>query len=199
MSKTSRIKIAVNAVLPVAVIAAVIILFLCEDGAVKGFKYYTVLSNLFVAVAAVVYLLSRGRGRFTAVIKHVSAVAIAVTFLVVVAFFWPVFGPDRLFNSYNILFHIIIPLIAVGEEIFLPSACFDFRDDLLSALPPLVYGAAYLANLLINGVKENDWYGFVTWGIPTGIVIFAVICFVTVLVSAIIRRLAKKGKCENGR
>ena len=52
-----------------------------------------------------------------------------------------------------------------------------FKYTFIAAIPSLIYGNFYLANCLINGVGEwpetNDWYGFLNWGYPVGIAIFA--------------------------
>ena len=58
-----------------------------------------------------------------------------------------------------------------------------FRWTLYTMIPVLIYGAFYLGNILINGVgvwpDTNDFYGFVNWGLPVGIGIFAVILTAT--------------------
>ena len=62
-------------------------------------------------------------------------------------------------------------------------------------LSPLIYGAFYLGNNLINGIGEwpdtNDWYFFLAWGYPVGILIFAVTCAVTWLLGLMMRKLHK--------
>ena len=46
-------------------------------------------------------------------------------------------------------------------------------------------------NILINGIgvwpDTNDWYGFLNWGLPMGLVIFAGLCLITWLAGALIR------------
>ena len=50
-----------------------------------------------------------------------------------------------------------------------------------------------LGNNLINGIGEwpdtNDWYLFLTWGYPVGVLIFIVICAVTWLLGLAMRKL----------
>jgi len=74
---------------------------------------------------------------------------------------------------------------------------------LVSGAPALVYGACYLANILINGRGEwpnsNDWYGFMNWGFGVSIVIFAVIVFVSWSVSCLLRWINLFVNRENNR
>ena len=68
-----------------------------------------------------------------------------------------------------------------------------FKFTFFSALLSLVYGIGYLINILINGVGKwpdtNDWYGFLNWGFPTGIAIFAVVVVINFVIAVILRAL----------
>ena len=72
-----------------------------------------------------------------------------------------------------------------------------FIGPMLNRYFVLVYGAVYLANIGINGIGEwpetNDWYLFLSWGYPTGILIFAIICLVTWLIGLMMRKLNRAG------
>ena len=60
----------------------------------------------------------------------------------------------------------------------------------------LAYAVAYLIYNLIMGKGEDpfqyDWYGFLLWGWGVGVCIFAVICFVTFLIGAVLMRMNRK-------
>ena len=45
---------------------------------------------------------------------------------------------------------------------------------------------------LINGIAGNDIYGFLRWGYPAGLLIFAVICFVAFLTGMVLRLINAK-------
>jgi hypothetical protein len=64
-------------------------------------------------------------------------------------------------------------------------------------LSPVIYGVFYLGNNIINGIGEwpdtNDWYFFLAWGYPVGILIFAVICGVIWLLGLAMRKLHRTG------
>ena len=159
-------------------------------------KYFTTLSNLLEGAASVWWLIAalRSGTRLAERLKFVAAAAVMLTFTVVMTFLGPLYGYRYMFGGANLWFHLLVPLMAAAEFILLGDGTMTRRDDLLAVLPPLLYGAVYLCNILVNGVGEyphtNDWYGFVLWGLPVSIVIFAVICGVTYLLALMLRKLS---------
>ena len=67
------------------------------------------------------------------------------------------------------------------------------KDNLFALLPVLAYGVGYLLNIAINGVSEypnsNDWYGFLSFGIPGVIVMYVVLTGITLLYGYVIRKV----------
>ena len=122
-----------------------------------------------------------------------AAAAVGLTFMVVMVFLGPLYGYPMMFTGANLFFHLLIPIAAMAEIIFLSDTGFTRRDNRLTILPPLLYGTGYLGNNIINGIGEwpdtNDWYSFLAWGYPMGIVIFAVICAVAWLLGLMLRQL----------
>lgn len=168
----------------------------------KALRYFTVQSNLFVGLVALLYalaLIRMLRTRASAVpgwlqaLMLVATAAVMLTFLVVTCFFVPVFGINDLYKGPNFWFHLTIPLLAIGSFVLLDCfAPLKKSAVLLSAIPMLLYGVFYAGNCLLNGVgdyanKPNDWYYFLYWGLPVGIGIFVVLCGVTVGFSALLR------------
>lgn len=155
----------------------------------SNLKYFTVLSNLLEGIASVLYarelrLLGNGKRERTAhavfVLKFTSTVCVGLTFLVVVLFLGPLFGLAAMYIGANLWFHLMIPLLSMAELVFLEhNEHISIRDTLWALLPVLLYGSVYLLNVLLNGVGDwpdrNDFYGFATWGVPIGILIFTVI------------------------
>ena len=181
-----------------------IVMFLFGKGSLaqNGFgnlKYFTVQSNLLSGAAALYWLAVSGRdkgGRRAAErLKYVAAAAVGLTFTVVMVFLGPFYGYPMMFTGANLFFHLIIPLAAMAEIVFLTDTKFTRRDNRLTVIPPILYGAGYLLNNIINGIGEwpdtNDWYSFLAWGYPAGIAIFAVICAVTWLLGLAMRKLQK--------
>ena len=73
----------------------------------------------------------------------------------------------------------------------------DFSDDDSG----FVYGTVYLTNILVNGTgvwpDTNDFYGFMNWGLPVGIVIFACIMLAIWGIACVLRTVQKRiGKDE---
>ena len=159
-------------------------------------RYFTVLSNLLTGTAAVIWLAVSDRGgeglRRAETLKFVAAAAVGLTFTVVMVFLGPLYGYPMMFTGANFFFHLIIPLVAAAEIIFLSDAAYTARDNLLAVIPTLIYGSIYLLNNYINGIGEwpdtNDWYSFLRWGYPVGIAIFAIACVITWLIGLMMRK-----------
>jgi len=112
-------------------------------------------------------------------------------------FLGPLYGYPAMLVGANLFMHLITPVTAIAEVIFLSDVEYTRRDNALVMISPLLYGSFYLGNIAINGIGEwpdtNDWYLFFTWGFPVGMVIFAVIFAVTWLLGFLMRK-AKRTK-----
>ena len=194
MSK-AKIRLIWNILLTITVFVVWILsFFFWRNGALSGngwsdLKYFTVESNLFVGITALVWLVFRfviGEGdvpKWLTYLKYLSTASVFVTFTVVVVFLGPLYGYGLMFYGSNFFFHLLIPLVAIGEYVLTEEGRISFRESLLAMIPPFLYGIGYLTNCLVNGVGSwetvrNDWYSFLEWGYGVGIAIFAVICLV---------------------
>lgn len=103
-----------------------------------------------------------------------------------------------MFEGFNLPLHLINPLVAILEIIFLSDVKYTRRDNLLVIIPPFLYGLGYIVNILINGMGQwpdtNDWYFFFHWGYPVGALIYVVLLTVTWLIGLLIRKLQRAGK-----
>lgn len=192
----------VNIFLVIAVLGSWIAIFVSASGTLmqnglNSMKYFTVLSNLLEGFASVVWLVSsRKNGKASSraeLLKYIAAAAVGLTCVVVLTFLGPLYGYPAMFKGGSLFMHLLTPLIAIAEIIFLSDVTYTRKDNRLVMLSPLVYGAFYLGDNIINGIGEwpdtNDWYLFLTWGYPVGILIFAVICVVTWLLGFAMRKL----------
>ncbi len=169
---------------------------LVQNG-IGSMKYFTVLSNLFEGVASVIWLISTYKNGKAGIkvecLKYIAAAAVGLTCVTVLVFLGPLYGYLAMFVGGNLFMHLLTPVIAIAEMIFLSDTAFTSKDNRLVVLSPLIYGVFYLGNNLINGIGEwpdtNDWYQFLAWGYPVGILIFAVICVVTWLLGLAMRKL----------
>ena len=201
MDKTGIRKI-VNIIIAITVACSWIAMFVSSSGTlmhngINSLKYFTVLSNLLEGAASVIWLIStRKNGMASAraeLLKYIAAAAVGLTCVTVLVFLGPLYGYPAMFAGGSLYMHLLTPLAAIAEIIFLSDVTYTRRDNRLVVLSPLIYGALYLGNNLINGTGEwpdtNDWYLFLTWGYPVGIFIFAVICAVTWLLGLAMRKL----------
>ena len=201
MNKNS-IRKYINIFLVIAVLGSWIAIFVSASGTlmhngINSLKYFTVLSNLFEGLASVVWLISsRNNGKASAraeLLKYIAAAAVGLTCVVVLTFLGPLYGYPEMFAGPSLFMHLLTPVIAIAEIIFLSDFTYTRRENRLVMLSPIVYGVFYLGNNLINGIGEwpdtNDWYFFLAWGYPVGVLIFVVICAVTWLLGLAMRKL----------
>ena len=177
---------------------------LLASSGVENLKYFTVLSNEFCGIVAVWSLIQTIRHKDCPVLlKLVAAAAVGLTFLTVAAFLGPLYGYRFMYKNANFFFHLVLPLSAMAEYILLPvpKDGVPFRWTFLTMIPVFVYGTVYLTNILVNGTgvwpDTNDFYGFMNWGLPVGIVIFACIMLAIWGIACVLRTVQKRiGKDE---
>ncbi len=176
--------IVVNSLIVALTIVAVLLMFFGDPNVLassrwEAFKYFTVQSNVFAALAAVlslIYLIFKRKEEYPGwleVIKLVSTVGVAITFFVVIIYLGPIYTYPPLFQKANLFLHGIIPVIAMlAICITEPKMKLKFAMNLYSMLPVLIYGIAYLVNVAVRNdygnYKGADWYAFGTYGLGIG-------------------------------
>ena len=208
-----RIHLISNVVLAVMVFSIWILSFFFWRGdselSVNGWsdlKYFTVLSNLFVGVVAIIWLVMYAWKRkvptWLSVLKYTAAASVFVTFTVVVVFLGPLYGYGRMYRGANLFFHLIVPVYSVAETVLFEEEI-SFKQSFFAMVPPCIYGIGYVTNCLVNGIGEwpnrNDWYSFLEWGYGVGVVVFIVICAVAWGLGLAVRALNKKALTINWR
>ena len=162
---------------------------------IENLKFFTVLSNELCGIIAVFWLVFRiMKRKFPVLPKLMAAAAVGLTFIIIAAFLAPMYPEMNMYEGGNFWFHLIVPITGMADLIMLKTdERIPFRYTIISALPAFVYGICYLVNILINGIGEwpdtNDWYGFLNWGFPIGIVIFAVIVLMDFGMAALLKAL----------
>ena len=156
-------------------------------GGLSSLKYFTVLSNLYEGLACLVWLYNSDEK-----IKYSAAVSVTLTMVVVLTFLGPLYGYPAMFYGVSFWMHLIVPLTALLEVLFWSRAMFTLRDNFLACIPLGIYGIFYIGNNAINGIGiwpyTNDWYGFLTWGYPIGIMFYLVILLAVFLIGFLIRK-----------
>ena len=187
----SRLRIGLNIVIALASIGAWLVMVFSNGGMLTD-TGLTVLSNIFEGTACIIWIAAGKEASEAAEkIKYMATVSVALTFMTVMVFLGPLYGYPEMLSGVNFYLHLVVPVLALFECIFLSRTIYTRRDNLIAVVPMLIYGTLYLANNLINGTGEwpdtNDWYGFLNWGLPMGLIIFAGLCLITWLAGALIR------------
>ena len=197
--KKDKFREALNVLLAIAVFGAWGQMVFSGEGTLastglSSLKYFTVLSNLLEGFACLYWL--AGKGAKGERLKFVATVAVSITFLVVMTFLGPLYGYPFMFEGANLWFHLLVPVGAILEQIFLSKGTFDRKDMLFAALPVLFYGTGYLGNILMNGVGEwpdtNDWYSFMMWGYPGAAVIYGGLVLISLALGLLFRKVRVK-------
>ena len=130
----------------------------------ESFRYFTVLSNLFCGLTALILLLCELFGAMPAwavVLKYVGTVAVTVTICTVFLYLLPATRSlEGLLNTWpETIMHLITPVLAI-----LSFLCFEKGDMTawaipLGVLPVLLYGWLYLDRVVVVRAWP-DFYGF---------------------------------------
>jgi len=196
-----------NLVIVILAVTGIILMLTseAEDGALQSsglenFKFYTVLSNAFCGIVALIYLIfifaKKGTDKMAA-LKLAAVCGVAITFAVVAFMFGPLYGFPNFYKRGNLFFHLLLPVTAMAEFIFVKRKKIPFRYTVFAAIPTLLYAIGYLLNILINGIggpwpDTNDFYGFLNWGWPAGICIFTGIPLTAFAVACLFRLISNK-------
>ena len=171
-----------------------------QSSGIENFKFYTVLTNVFCGIVALIYLVcvfaKKGTEKMAA-LKLAAVCGVAITFAVVAFMFGPLYGFLNFYKRGNLYFHLLLPVTAMIEFIAVKRRKMPFRYTVFAAIPTLLYAIGYLTNILINGIggpwpDTNDFYGFLNWGWPGGIVIFTGIPLAAFAVACIFRAISNK-------
>lgn len=166
-------------------------------GGIRSLRYFTILSNLMEGIASVLYLWdtrfgNRTAGLRTEQFKYIAAVAVGLTFAVVMVFLGPLFGYVDMLAGPNFWLHMALPLMAAAEQIFLREEAFGKRENLVAVLPMVLYGVGYFTNIMINGPGSgkdtNDWYAFLIFGYKGIPAVFLVVGLLTYGIGLILRK-----------
>ena len=206
-NRTSTAEIIFNTILVILTAIGIVLMVTgkAEEGAlqssgIENFKFYTVLTNVFCGLIALIYLvllIAKKNTNKMAVFKLAAVCGVAITFAVVAFMFGPLYGYPQFYKRGNLFFHLLEPLVAIVEFILIRRKKMPFKYTVIAAIPTLLYGIGYMSNILINGIggpwpDTNDFYAFLSWGWPVGIAIFAVITLMAFAVACIFRFISNK-------
>ena len=141
-----------------------------SDDSFSAFHYFTTLSNLFAAAAAlplcaVLLRWDPGPLRLPAWIRTLRFIGTAVlllTMTTVFLFLAPLYRfMPSLFLGVNFFFHIVNPVLSLCSFLFWEDAePVPMRTVLLSLAPVLCYGAVYFVEVIVLGPDAGGWHDF---------------------------------------
>ena len=123
----------------------------------KSLRFFTILSNLFCAVSALLLVLSSSYWAW--LLKYVGTVAVTVTLLTVLFFLGPHYGYKVLFSGPDLWLHLICPLLALFAWLAWDRVPIPPLLSLIGVIPVLLYGLLYLHKVVFAKAWE-DFYGF---------------------------------------
>ncbi|MBQ6730650.1 MAG: Pr6Pr family membrane protein [Bacilli bacterium] len=145
------IRIIILSALIVVGILGIIFTALSSDfmGGTSVFYFFTVQSNIFIIVMALLFLgheiicLVRKEEKDNQImlqIKFVATVAITVTFIVFFTMLAPLMGIDYLLSFNNFSLHAIVPILAIIDFIiFDTSINLSYPKSLIATIAPISY------------------------------------------------------------
>lgn len=152
-----------------------ILSFMYGNGEIKGtrcFRYYTILSNVYMAVSCICSLKSHIgmlKGKRVAsinveLLKMSATASVTLTCLTVVFFLSWTLGFTKSFGDENLFLHLLNPVLAFSGFVFLEEK-YDTgkKSFLISSVPTFIYGLLYLVMVLLIGSDRGGWpdfYGF---------------------------------------
>ena len=182
--------------------ALIMVFYFRKDGkwniarGLSVFRYFTCLSNILCAVAALLMAVAQMTG-FVPVrvwlLKYLGTVALTVTMMTVLLFLGPSMGGlkgyKELLARENFYMHLLGPLLAIISFCALERGVMSIRRSMLGLLPVIAYGLLYLYKIRFapDNRRWQDFYGFNRNG--RWPVMYAVMVAGTVVICLILRVL----------
>lgn len=126
-----------------------------------AFRFFTVQSNVFCAVAALLMCI-RPEMHWIWVLKYIGTAAVSVTMLTVFLFLGPTMGYGNLLKGPDFFMHLGTPLLAIFSFSVPEKRGMSFSTALLGMLPVILYGLLYMYMILFAPEEKSweDFYGF---------------------------------------
>ena len=212
MNKSIKVSLILNIIIVILVILGTIFMItnfqfmmnskiLTNEGWL-AFKYYTVDSNILIGISSLILVIYelllikhklKKIPNYVYIFKMIATTSVTLTMLITLFYLAPYFGNKfyELYINSNLLFHLIIPILAIISFTIFEKTKIDYKHTFLSVSFTLIYGIFYIINILThlkNGkiVKEYDWYGFTNNGDNPIALVFLLILIITYLISLIL-------------
>lgn len=141
----------------------------------NAFRYFTVDSNVLMAVTAVLSLIERTPRikksgllppRFMHALRIAAVSSVIVTFAVTLFYLAPAVGFLKLYANSNFFFHFVIPALSLTVFCLTKKTeKLPFGYSFFSLIPVSLYAVYYSVPVIVHMIKgtdytsEHDWYG----------------------------------------
>ena len=125
-------------------------------------RFFTALSNLFCAAAALAVVICRLCGTLppsVSILKFIGTAAVTVTLITVFVFLGPNLGYWFLLKGPDFFLHLACPVLAIISCCLWDKTGLDLYAVILGALPVILYGILYLYKVVLKK-SWDDFYGF---------------------------------------
>ncbi len=143
----------------------ILALFFRKDGkwdtekARNAFRYFTVLSNTFCAISALLMSINPASRVFW-MLKYIGTVSVTVTMLTVFFFLMPAYKTiGGLLKGYDLFMHLLTPLMAAISLCLFERHPISILAATSGVIPVFVYGLWYLYQI-IYAPEEKRWEDF---------------------------------------
>lgn len=179
-----------------------------ECSAFDMFKFFTVDSNMFMGIVALLFAIQEIRfinGKIESIdsiwyiFKLIATVGVSLTFVTVFAYLGPISkgGIMSMLMNSNLFFHLFIPVLSIVSFIFFERTNkLNFKCSFYGPIPMLLYGVFYTTNVLLhieNGSVSTkyDWYWFTQNGLWTIVFTIPLMFTVTYIISLFLWKFNK--------
>ena len=142
------------------IIDVLIILFSVLIEVPSSFHYFTVLSNIFMAIiaaSAIFMALKHIVSHIIPLLYLIATTSLILVFLVVALFLAPQFqNYFYLFSEYNFFLHFLNPLFAAISLFLFKNSKFNFKICFTTLIPPVLYAIIYFIFVILR----KDWPDF---------------------------------------
>ena len=155
---------AINAVIFAVTLVLTVLLFRRKGSwsighARKAFRFFTVQSNVFCAVSALLMCLFPAQS-WSWTLKYIGTSAVTVTMLTVFFFLGPSMGGyGPLLKGSDFFMHLVTPILSIVSFCAFERRGMSFATAMLGMLPVALYGVLYLYKI-IYARADRRWADF---------------------------------------
>ena len=173
---------------------------LLEASKIEMFKFYTVDSNILMAIISLIFICYEIKGEIPNkiyLLKMIGTSAITLTFITTLFFLAPQYGFYAMYNNNNLFFHFIVPVLSIITYILYEKHDNKYKYAILGIIPMFIYSIYYTSMVLVNldngGLTfKYDFYGFLNGNINNIFIVIPSIYLVSYLISLGVIFLNKK-------